>query len=169
MTVWVVLSHFTDLGHLAAAWFWIDPGCLVSPHTIYHLLPSQLDGRESQGQRCEELKDQDKDIWLIKGKKRKTNKTKHKAKQRQSLTISHKQTDAQPPSEEWLLWDTPSYSGFHSWAWFYMVSNVPLVIWGQLCPLSCVPSQPLAHLFGGEAEQDIEKSLRMCRHCLAIA
>lgn len=71
-----------------------------------------------------------------------------KENHKQSLTNSHKQTNAQPVSKHWPSWKPKSpfflYPSFHCWMWSCTEYNIPLANSGQL---SCLcPSKSLVYL-----------------------
>lgn len=108
---------------------------------------------------------QDEDSLMSEGKRKK-----RQAMQKQSLTTSQKQNDAQPVSEEWLLWKI----------FFFVMLNMTLYVWdipGQLgtaflvvAPPRLSPSQP-----AGDSGMVMwwavrnRESLDAVQHCSAIA
>lgn len=86
--------------------------------------------------------------------------------QRPSRTTSHQQTDAQPLSEQWLLWKTISLTPvlLLSTA-LHGTGEVSVASSGRpsrLCPL------PASCLLCGEGRGGNEKALSLCEHCSAM-
>lgn len=71
--------------------------------------------------------------------------------QRQSITTSHQQTDAQPVSKQWLLLGKKNLPVFS----LSMIQNISLVTWGQPSRLCSLPAShpPPAYLLLGQNEE----------------
>ena len=90
--------------------------------------------------------------------------------QRQSLIISHEQTDAQRVSKQWLPPRPASLINMYWETWCCMTRSIDLVTSGHLSRLSPLPAFPLHSLLPGSgAEWVTEKVLMLHKHCSAIA
>jgi len=128
-------------------------------HTTAHPLLFGEMTEKSGRPKARKLVGQDKNSLITEG-----NRNKKPIIQRQSPTVSHKQTNAQPVSEQLLPPQNPSSLSFYYWGWHYRASNIPLINLGQLCPFpTCCSSQPTCY----EGRVGTKTALTLCKYCSA--
>jgi len=87
--------------------------------------------------------------------------------QRQPLTTSHKQTDAQPVSKQQLLWkDYPLVLLLSMTS--YGTEYPPGQLRSAVLAVTAPSLLPTPSLLTGRAKQDTETALTLCKHCSAI-
>ena len=119
------------------------------PTAVHSLLPGAEWGTEQKGQKQENL-------WIkVRRVFKRMKEEKTQLTQRRSLTLPHKQTNAQPVSEQWPFWKTTSAPlFFNCWVWCYMVWNTSSANSGQLCCLHTLSSScPLPICLLGRREK----------------
>lgn len=129
---------------LSTLW-WFDPVQQLRTHQLLVHFPPHCEGGEDWKSKCvKDLMCQDEDCLRSEEEKEKekTKKSKCCKGSHAPPLTSRLLADAQPASEQWLLWKNCP-PRLYCWASFYMAWDIPLISWDQLPRYA--PSQHLAH------------------------